>query len=106
MYYSAIGTLAILILLIENQDILRDAGDTFVTPAWKVYRRFADAGEGIRCMLRSEMLRVYYHNREAEQIRQYEAENFEHNYKAYVALGGNSFIGNVHKEVTQWEIVS
>ena len=73
---------------------------------WKVYRRFADAVEGIRCILRSEMLRVYYHNREAEQIRQYEAENFEHNYKAYVALGGNSFIGNVHKEVTQWEIVS
>ena len=73
---------------------------------WKVYRRFADAVEGIRCILRGEMLRIYYHNREAEQIRQYEAENFEHNYKAYVALGGNSFIGNVHKEVTQWEIVS
>ena len=73
---------------------------------WKVYRRFAEVVEGIRCILRSEMLRVYYHNREAEQIRQYEAENFEHNFKAYVALGGNSFIGNVHKEVTQWEIVS
>ena len=38
---------------------------------WKVYRRFADAVEGIRCILRSEMLRVYYHNREAEQIRQF-----------------------------------
>ena len=73
---------------------------------WKVYRRFAEVVEGIRCILRSEMLRVYYHNREAEQIRQYEAENFEHNYKAYVALGGNSFIGKVYNEVSRWEVVS
>jgi hypothetical protein len=73
---------------------------------WKVYRRFAEVVGGIRCILRSEMLRVYYHNREAEQIRQYEAENFEHNDKAYVALGGNSFIGKVYNEVSRWEVVS
>ena len=40
MYYSAIGTLALLILLIENMDILLNRNDSFSRPAWKVYRKF------------------------------------------------------------------
>ena len=40
MYYSAIGMLAILILLIENQDIFFRFQDALKNSAWKVYRRF------------------------------------------------------------------
>ena len=40
MYYSAIGLLAILVLLIENQDILLNRNGAFALPAWRVYRRF------------------------------------------------------------------
>ena len=40
MYYSAIGLLAIMILLIENHDILLDFKGAYEKPAWKVYRRF------------------------------------------------------------------
>ena len=40
MYYSAIGSLAILVLLIVNHDILLNRGDAFRSPAWSVYRRF------------------------------------------------------------------
>ena len=40
MYYSAIGLLAVFILLIENGDILPAARGAFEKPAWKVYRRF------------------------------------------------------------------
>ena len=40
MYYSAIGLLAIIVLLIVNQDILLNRGNAFQTKAWKVYRRF------------------------------------------------------------------
>ena len=61
---------------------------------------------GTRCQLRSEMLRIYYHNREKETIRQYEYENFVLLYEAYKALKGNSFIDKIHKEVESWEIVS
>ena len=39
MYYSAIGILAVLVLLIVNQDILFHRG-TYERPAWNVYRRF------------------------------------------------------------------
>lgn len=62
--------------------------------------------EGLRCQLRTDMLRVYYRHREEKEIRQYEMENFEHNYNAYVALNGNSFIEEVHNEVKTWKIIS
>lgn len=61
---------------------------------------------GMRCQLRSEMLRTYYHNKDSEKIRQYELENFVFLYKAYKALRGNSFIDKIYKEVMEWEVVS
>lgn len=61
---------------------------------------------GTKCQLRSEMLRIYYNNREAETIRQYEYENFVMLFEAYKALKGNSFIDKIHEEVHKWEIVS
>ena len=62
--------------------------------------------QGIKCLLRSEMLRTYYHNKDTKQIRQYELENFIMLYKAYKALKGNSFIDKIHKEVMAWEVIS
>lgn len=59
-----------------------------------------------KCQLRSEMLRIYYHNREGGRIRQYEYENFVFLYEAYKALKGNSFIDKIYKEVQSWEVVS
>ena len=61
---------------------------------------------GQKCLLRSEMLRTYYHNREREKIRQYELENFVFLYNAYKALKGNSFIDKIYKEVMTWEVIT
>ena len=61
---------------------------------------------GLKCLLRSEMLRIYYHHKETETIRQYELENFVFLYKAYKALKGNSFIDKIYKEVMEWEVKS
>lgn len=62
--------------------------------------------DGQKCQLRTEMLRIYYHNHEKETIRQYEYENFVYCYEAYKALKGNSFIDKIYKEVQSWEIVT
>ena len=62
--------------------------------------------DGTKCQLRSEMLRIYYHNREDKTIRQYEYENFVFLYEAYKALKGNSFIEKIYDEVKTWEIVT
>lgn len=61
---------------------------------------------GVKCQLRTEMLRTYYHNKDREKIRQYEYENFIKNYEAYKALKGNSFIEKIYAEVKTWEIVT
>ncbi|MBR6513789.1 MAG: hypothetical protein IKT46_03035 [Clostridia bacterium] len=62
--------------------------------------------KGQLCQLRSEMLRIYYHNREKEEIRQYEYENFVLLYEAYKTLKGNSFVDRIYKEVQTWDIVT
>ena len=62
--------------------------------------------DGMKCQLRSEMLRIYYHNRAEQEIRQYEYENFVFLYDAYKALKGNSFIDKIYSEVKTWDIVS
>ena len=64
----------------------------------------SDIRDGQKCLLRSDMLRIYYRHSKEETIRQYEYENFEYEYAAYKALGGNSFIDRIHAEVQDWHI--
>ena len=61
---------------------------------------------GQKCQLRSEMLQIYYHNKDEKHIRQYEYENFVFLYEAYKALKGNSFIDKIYDEVKKWEIIT
>ena len=61
---------------------------------------------GQKCQLRSEMLRIYYRNRDKGEIRQYEYENFVMLYDAYKALKGNSFIDKIYAEVKTWKILT
>lgn len=60
---------------------------------------------GQKCQLRSEMLQIYYHNKDSRTIRQYEKENFMLLYEAYKALKGNSFIDTIYDEVRKWETI-
>lgn len=62
--------------------------------------------QGLKCLLRGEMMRTYYHNKDTEKIRQYELENFILLYKAYKAIKGNSFIDKIYEEVMKWEVIT
>lgn len=61
---------------------------------------------GIKCLMRSEMLRIYYKCKDKEIIRQFELENFLALYKAYKALRGNSFIDIIYEEVITWKVIT
>ncbi len=52
------------------------------------------------------MLRIYYKNADAQEIRQYELENFCMLYGAYKRLHGNSFIDKVSEDVKKWRVIS
>lgn len=73
---------------------------------WNIYIWAQRIVEGIRCQLRTAMLRTYYHCKDEKKIRQYEAENFEKNYNAYKALKGNSFVDEIHERAHEWEVVT
>lgn len=62
--------------------------------------------KGMKCQLRSDMLKIYYAHEESKLIRQYEYENFVYLYEAYKALKGNSFIDKIYEEVKTWKIVT
>lgn len=74
-----------------------------IIPVIAIIRKISN---GTKCQLRSEMLRIYYHNRQEGKIRQYEYENFVLLYEAYKALKGNSFIDKIYSEVKTWEVIS
>lgn len=61
---------------------------------------------GQKCQLRSDMLTIYYHNKETKKIRQYEYENFIYLYESYKALKGNSFIDKIYEEIKKWEVIT
>ena len=71
-----------------------------------VFMSLGKIKNGMRCQLRSDMLQIYYHNREEKTVRQFEYENFVALYEAYKALKGNSFIDKIYKEVQTWEVIS
>lgn len=61
---------------------------------------------GTKCLLRSEMLRIYYRHQDSGEIRQYEYENFVYLYEAYKKLKGNSFIDKVYGEVKKFKVIT
>lgn len=78
----------------------------FVKPLREKVLGIKEIKEGLKCLLRAEMLSVYYKNRTEDKIRQYEYENFVFCYKAYKKLKGNSFIDHIKNEVDKWEVLT
>lgn len=78
----------------------------FVKPLREKVLGIKEIKEGLKCLLRAEMLRVYYKNRTEDKIRQYEYENFVFCYKAYKKLKGNSFIDEIKEKIKTWEIIT
>jgi hypothetical protein len=71
---------------------------------YKMYGEWKKAKDGQLCLLRNELLKIYYKYKETEELPQYEAQNFIMMYEAYKARGGNSFIDEVHGHVIKWEL--
>lgn len=78
----------------------------FIKPIRSRLFRDKEQREGTKCLLRSQMLSIYYRCKDTETIRQYEYENFIACYKAYKAMGGNSFIDHIKDEIDTYKVVS
>lgn len=72
----------------------------------KLQERNEQEDEVLRCLLRTEILNMYFKHIEKDQkyLVQYEAENLHKMYDAYTGLNGNSFIKDIHRIMTSWEV--
>lgn len=61
--------------------------------------------EGNRCLLRAEIVRIYYRHLSDKELREYEYKLLVASHSAYKALGGNSFIDRIVTEMKTWAIV-
>lgn len=61
--------------------------------------------EGQRCLLRAEIVRIYYRNLDSRTLREYEFKNLESCYAAYVKLHGNSFVTHIYNEMQTWDVI-
>lgn len=61
--------------------------------------------EGQRCLLRSEIVRIYYRHHDDRQMKEYEFKNMDQCYKAYKVLKGNSFVDKIYDEMKEWDII-
>lgn len=83
------------------------AAALFVKPLRAKLFGLNEIREGQKCLLRSEMLQIYYKGKENNNVlRQYEFENFCLLYAAYKAERGNSFIDKVNHEVQEMEVIT
>jgi hypothetical protein len=61
--------------------------------------------ESVKCLLRSEIVRIYYANRGRCALHSFEYENVAMLYRAYKEMGGNSFVDRIWEEMQDWEIL-
>ena len=78
----------------------------FLKPLREKVFGLKDISDGMKCLLRSDMLRMYYKHQDTGTIRQHERQNFESEYAAYKALGGNSFMDDIHHDICGWKVVT
>ena len=71
---------------------------------YRLWKEMQTIREGVKCLLRSEILHIYHKSKDNRALRQYEAENFCMLYKAYKALGGNSFVDEIYEQTTEWRV--
>ena len=77
----------------------------FVKPVRETVFGLGIVREGQQCLLRAEIVRIYYRHLEERKMRQYEYENLVHCYRAYTKLGGNSFVQHIYEEMQEWTVV-
>lgn len=69
-----------------------------------LFRTLHRLSDGMKCLLRKDMMDTYYNNLDDEALHEYEKKNFLYEYNAYKALGGNSFIDDISTKVREWNV--
>ena len=66
---------------------------------WRMYRRYQSTQDGMKCLLRAEIIRDHSHYMDKGFIPIYATENVLESYNAYHELGGNGTITKMVEEL-------
>lgn len=61
--------------------------------------------DATKCMLRSQILEIYFEHKAERKIPQLGFENVSMLYLAYKGLGGNSFVDKIYSDIKTWEVI-
>lgn len=70
-------------------------------------RELKNIAGGQKCLLRSEIMAIYYRHCDEEEptLREYERKNLDSLYAAYTTLHGNTFVSDIYnKEMRHWHV--
>lgn len=75
---------------------------------WKFTKKLTAVGDGLRSLLRSDIMAIYYRHCDEEEptLREYERKNLDSLYESYSVQGGNSFVSDLYNnEMRHWRVV-
>lgn len=75
---------------------------------WKLWTKIRDVAEGQKCLLRTEIMSIYYRHCDEEEptLREYERKNLDALFAAYEELRGNTFVQDIYNEMRHWHVSS
>ena len=90
----------------NNRQQKKQQEDLYNDVIKEIKQRNEEEDEVLRCLLRTDILNMYFKHIERDQkyLIQYESENLHKMFDAYVNLGGNSFIQDIYDTMVSWEV--
>ena len=84
---------------------LATVGGVFVF-LWKQWKKIQDIADAQKCLLRSDILSIYYKHCDEEEptLHEYERKALDSLYQAYKVLHGNSFVDDVYELMRHWHV--
>lgn len=61
--------------------------------------------EATKCSLRNDILEIYDRCKENKKITMYQKQSIAYSYTQYKALKGNSFVDDIVKKISEFEII-
>lgn len=71
----------------------------------KISAELGKLTESQQCVLRNNIMTIYYQHIDDKTLHTYEMENLSHMKDAYDALDGNSFVGAIYAQMQDWTVI-
>ena len=80
----------------------------FLLAICKIIKKLSAVAEGLKSLLRSDIMSIYYKHCDEEEptLREYERKTLDALFEAYSAQGGNSFVSDLYNDqMRHWRVV-